>query len=120
MRVFDNRVLKILFRPKMDEVTGEWRRLRNEERYDLCSSTSIIRVIKSRRMRWVGHGVRMGDWGIAYRVWRRKPEDKRPLERPRRKLKDNIRMDLQEVGLETKDWIPAAQDRERWRALVNS
>jgi len=119
MRVFNNRVLKNLFGPKKGEVTGEWGRLSNEKFYDLCSSTSIIRVIKSRRMGWVGHVVRTGDRIIAYRVWRRKPKDKIPLERPRRKWKNNI-IDLQVVELESKDWIPEAQDRDRWRALVNS
>jgi hypothetical protein len=98
MRVFHNRVLKKLFGPKMDEVTRKHRRLRNEELYDLCSSTSIIRVIKSRRMRWVGHMARMGDRRNAYRVWRRKPKDKRPLQRPRHKWQDNIIIDFLKVG----------------------
>jgi hypothetical protein len=95
--LFDNRVLRKLFGPKMDEVTETWRRLRNEELYDLCSSTIIIRVIRSRRMRWAGHVLRMGDRRITYKVWRRKPEDKRPLERHRRKWRDGIKMDLQEI-----------------------
>ena len=118
--MFHNKVPKKLFGPKMDEVTREQRRLRNEERYDLCSSTSIIRVIKSRRMRWVGHVARMGDRRNAYRVWRKKPKDKRPLERPRHKWNYIIIIDFNEVGWESKDCSPAAQDRERWGALVNS
>jgi hypothetical protein len=103
----------------MDEVAGDWRRLRNEKLYDVCSSTSIIRVMKS-RMRWVGHVARMGNRRISYRVWRRKPEEKRPLESLRRKWKDNIIMDLQEVGLECKDSISVAPDKDRWRTLGNS
>ena len=71
-------------------------------------------------MGWVGHVVRIGDRRIAYGVWRRKPKDKTPFERPRHKWKDNIIRDLQEVELESKDSIPAAQDRNSWRALVNS
>ena len=81
-----------------DEVTGEWRRLHNEELNDLCSSPNIVRVIKSRRMRWAGHVARMGEERGTYRVLVGKPEGKRPLERPRRRWVDNIKMELQEVG----------------------
>ena len=81
-----------------DEVTGEWRRLRNEELNDLYSSPNIVRVIKSRRMRWGGHVERVGEEREVYRVLVGKPEGKRPLGRPRRRWVDNIRMDLQEVG----------------------
>jgi len=70
-------------------------------------------------MRWAGHVARMGDRRILYRVLVRKPEGKRPLGRPRRRWEDNIKMDLQEVGCGAMDWIELAQDRDRWRALVN-
>jgi hypothetical protein len=96
-------------------VTGEWRKLHNEELRDLCSSPSIIRIIKLRRMRWAGHVARMGEKRNVYRLLVGKTEGKRPLGRPRRRWVDNIRMDLGEVG-----WIGLAQDRNRWRAVVNS
>jgi hypothetical protein len=101
-------------------VTGEWRKLHNEELRDLYSSPSIIRIIKSRRMRWAGHVARIGEKRNAYRLLVGKPEGKRPLGRPRRRWEDNIRMDLGEVGWGAVDWIGLAQDRDRWRALVNS
>jgi hypothetical protein len=97
LRVFENRVLRI-FGPKRDEVTCEWRKLHNKELHDLYSSPSIIRIIKSRRMRWADHVIRMGEKGNAYRLLVGKPEEKRPLGRPRRRWVDNIRMDLGEVG----------------------
>ena len=85
--------------PKRDEVTGEWRKLHNEELKGLYSSPNIVRVIKSRRMRWAGHVARMGEGRGVYRVLVGKPEGKRPLGTPRRRWEDNIRMDLQEVGV---------------------
>ena len=91
-------VLRRIFGPRRDEVTGEWRRLHNEELNDLYSSPNIMRVIKSRRMRWAGHVARMGEERVVYRVFEGKPEGRRPLGRPRRRWADNIRMDLQEVG----------------------
>jgi hypothetical protein len=94
--------------------------MHNEELRDLYSSPSIIRIIKSRRMRWAGHVARMGVKRNAYRLLVRKPEGKRPLGRPRRRWVDNIRMDLGEVGWRDVDCIGLAQDRNRWRALVNS
>jgi hypothetical protein len=118
--VFENRVLRRIFGPKRDEVTGEWRKLRNEELRDLYSLPSIIRIIKSRRMRWVGHVARMGENRNAYRLLVGKPEGKRPLGRPRRRWVDNSRMDLGEVGWGDVDWIGLAKDRNRRRALVNS
>jgi hypothetical protein len=96
---------------KRDEVTGEWRKLRNEELRDLYSSPSIIRIIKSRRMRWAGHIARIGEKKNEYRLLVGKPEGKRPLGRPRRRWMDNIRMDLGEVGRGDVDWIGLAQDR---------
>jgi hypothetical protein len=101
-------------------VTGEWRILHNEELHDLYSSPSIIRIIKSRRMRWAGHVARMWEKRNAYRLWVRKPEGKRPLGRQRRRWVANIRMDLGEVGWGDVDWIGLAKERKRWRALVNS
>ena len=97
MRVFENRVLRRIFGPRRDEITGEWRRLHNEELNDLYSSPNIVRVIKLRRMRWAGHVARMGDGRGVYRVLAWKPEGKRPLGRPMRRWEDNIKMDLQEV-----------------------
>jgi hypothetical protein len=85
LRVFENRVLRRIFMPKRDEVTGEWRKLHNEELNDLYSSSNILRVIKSRRMRWAGHVARMGKRRGVYRVLVGKPEGKRPLGRPRRR-----------------------------------
>jgi hypothetical protein len=118
--VFENRVRRRIFGPKRDEVTGEWRKLHNERLRDLYSSSSIIRIIKSRRMRWAGHVARMGEKRNAYRLLVGKPEGKRPLGRPRHRWVDNIRMDLEEGGWGDMDWIGLAQDRNRWRALVNS
>jgi hypothetical protein len=119
LRMFGNRMLRRIFGPKRDEVTGEWRKLHNEELRDLYSLPSIIRVIKSRRMRWEGHVARMGKKGNTYRLLLGKPEGKRPLGRPRRRWVDNIRMDLGEVGWGDVAWIGLAKDRNRWRALVN-
>jgi hypothetical protein len=96
--VFVNRVLRRIFGPKRDEVTGEWRKLHNEELRDLYSSPSIVRIIKSRRMRWAGHVARMVKKRNAYRLLVGNPEGKRPLGRPRHRWVDNIRMDLGEVG----------------------
>ena len=93
-RLFENRVLRRVFGPKMDEVTGEWRKLHNEELSDLYSLPNIVRVVKSRRMRWARHVARMGEGGGVYRVLVGKPEGKRPMGRPRRKWEDNIKMDL--------------------------
>jgi hypothetical protein len=118
--VFENRVMRRIFGPKKDKVTEEWRKLHNEELRDLYSSPSIIRIIKSRRMRLAGHVARMCEKRNAYRVLVEKPEGKRPLGRPRRRWMDNIKKDLGEVGWGDVDWIGLAQDRNRWRAVVNS
>jgi hypothetical protein len=98
LRVFENRVLRRIFEPKRDEVTGEWKILHNEELNDLYSSPNITRVIKSRRMRWAGHVELMGEGRGAYRLLVGRPEGRRPIGRPRRRWEDNIKMYLQEVG----------------------
>jgi len=112
LRVLENMVLRRIFGPRRDEVTGEWRRLHNEELNDLYSSPNIVRVIKSRRMRRAGHVARMGEERGVYRVLLGKPEGRRLLRGPRRGCVDNIRMDLQEVGCGYMDWIGLVQDRE--------
>jgi hypothetical protein len=111
-------VLRRIFGPKRDEMTGGWRKLRNEELHGLYSSPSIVRVIKAGRMRWAGHVARMWEVRGAYNILVGRPEGRRPLVRPRRRWEDNIKMDLGEIGFA--DWMHLAQDRESWRALVNT
>ena len=94
LRVSENRVLRRIFGPKRDEVTGEWRKLHNEELNDLYCSANIVRVIKERRMRRAGHVARMGERRSVYSVLVRNPEGKRPLGRHMRRWEDNIKMDL--------------------------
>ena len=98
---------------------GEWRKLHNEELRDLYSLPNIVRVVKSRRMRWAGHVARMGEGRGVHRVLVGEPKEKRLLGRPRRRWEDNIKMDLQEVG-GGGDWMDLAQNRDRWWALVNT
>jgi hypothetical protein len=118
--VFENMVLRRIFGPKKDKVTGEWRKLLNEELHDLYSSSNIIRIMKSRRMRWVEYVARMGDKRNTYMLLMEKPEGRRPLGRKSRRWLDNIRMDHEEVEWGDVDWIGLAQDRNRWKALVNA
>ena len=115
----ENMVLRRIFGIRRDEVTGEWRRLHNEELNDLYSSPNIVRMIKSRRMRWAGHVTRMGEEKGVYRILVGKPEGKKPLGRPRCRWVDNIRMDFHEVRCVYMDWIGLAQDRDGWRTLVS-
>jgi hypothetical protein len=103
--VFENRLLRRIFKPKMDEVTVGWRKLHNEELYGLYSSPSIVRVIKARRMRWAGHVAHTGEVRGAYNILVGRPEGRRPLGRPRRRWEDNINMDLREKGFGDVDWI---------------
>ena len=117
--MFENRVLRRIFGPKRDGVTGEWRKLHNEELNALYSSPNTVWVIKSRRMRWAGHVACVEEGRGVHNVLVGKPEGKRPLGRQRRRWEDNIKMDLQEVGGVCGDWMELAQDRDRWRALVN-
>jgi len=112
--------LRRILGPKRDEVIGEWRKLHNEELSDLYSSPNIVWVIKSRRMRWAGRAARMSERRGLYRVLLGKPEGKRPLGIPRHRWEENIKVDLQEVGCGCVDWIELAQDRDKWRALINA
>ena len=112
--------MRRVFGPKRDDVTGKWRKLHNEELSDLYSLPNIVRVVKSRRMRWAGHVALMGQGRGVHMVLVGKPEGKRPLGRPRRRRGDNIKMDHQEVGGGCGDWMELAQDRDRWRALVST
>ena len=112
--------MRRIFGPRRDEVTGEWRKLHNEELNDLYCSPNIVRVIKSRRMRWAGHEARMGEERGVYRDLVGKPEGRRPLGRARHRWVGNIRMDLQEVGCGYMDWIGLALDRDMWRTLVSA
>jgi hypothetical protein len=118
LRVFENRVLRRIFGPRRDEVTGEWRKLHNEELRDLYSSLSIIKIIKSMRMRWAGHVVRMEKRNVYRLVG--KPEGRRPLGRPRHRRVDYIKMDRGAIVRGDVHWIGVTEDRDQWRALVNA
>jgi hypothetical protein len=120
LRVFENRVLRRVFAPKRDEVTGERRKLHNKEQNDLYFLPNIVRVVKLRRMRWTGHVACMGEDRGVHRVLVGKPEGKRPLGRSRCRWEDNIKIYVQEVGGGRGDWMELAQDRDRWRALVGT
>jgi hypothetical protein len=120
LRVFENRVLRRIFGLKSDVITGEWRKLHMEELNDLYCSPTIVRLIKSRGMRWAGHVGRLGEGRGVSRDLVGKPEGKRQPGRPRRRWEDNIKMDLQEVGCCGYGLIELAQDRDRWRALTNA
>jgi hypothetical protein len=111
--VFESRVLRRIFGPKRDQATGELRKLHNKGLHDLYSTPSIIRIIKTKRMRWAGHVVRMGETRNAYMLLVGKPEGRMPLGRPRRRWLDNIRMDLVEMRWGDVDWIGLAQNRDR-------
>ena len=119
LRLCEKRVLRRIFGPKSDEVTWEWRKLHNEELYNTYSWPYIVWVITSRRMRWAGHVARMGENRDVYRVLVGKPEGTKPLGRTRCRWEDSIKMHLQKGACGGVDWIDLAQDRDRWRPLVN-
>jgi hypothetical protein len=108
LRVFENRVLRRIFGPTWDEVTGEWKKLHNEELNDLYCSPNIVWMIQFRRTEWAGHLARRGERRCEYRILVRRPEGRRPLGSPRHRWEDNIKMDFQEVGWEDRDWITLA------------
>jgi hypothetical protein len=119
LTVFENRALRRIFGPKREEV-GLWRKLHNDELHSLYSSPNIVRVIKSRRMRWAGHVARMVEGRSVYRVSVGRPEGKRPLGRHRRRWKNNIKMDLREIGIDGANWIRLAHNRVQWQAVLST
>jgi hypothetical protein len=118
--VFENKVLRKTFGPKSDEVTWEWRRLHNEELNDLYSSTNIVRVIKSRRIRWAEHVARMGDREERTRLWVWKPEGKRPIRRPRRRKEVILKCILKKLDWKAWSGLIWIKDRDRWRAIESA
>jgi hypothetical protein len=112
-------VLRKIFGPNR-EADGSWRKLHNEKLHNLYSSPNIVRVIKSRRMRWVGHVARMWEGRDVYRGLVGRPEGKRPLGRPRCRWEDNINMGFREIGIDGVNCIRLTQDRVQWRAFVNT
>ena len=116
----EHKVLRKIFGTKKVEITGEWRNIHIPKLHALYSSPNIIRSLKLRRMRWVGHVAHMEQSRNAYRVLVGKPEGKRPLGRPRHRWEDNNRMDLREVGCDPGEWIDLAEDRDQWRACIRA
>jgi hypothetical protein len=119
LRVFENRVLRGMFGPKRDDHES-WRKWHNDDLHDLYSSPNIFRMIKSSRMRWTGHVARVGEGKGVYRVLVGRPQEKRPLGRPRRRWEDNVKMGLTGIRIDRANWIRLAQDRVYWEAFVNT
>jgi hypothetical protein len=119
LRVSENRILRRIFGPKREE-DGSWRKLHNDELHNLYYSPNIVRVIKSRRLRWAGHVARIGEGKSVYWILVGRPECKRLLGRPRRRWQDNIKLDFREIGIDRSNWIRLAQDRVQWRDFLNT
>ena len=117
LRMYENKVLRKISGAKRDEITGEWRKLHNDELHTLYSSPNTIRNLKSRRLRWAEDVARMEQYRNPYRVLVGKLEGKRPLGRPKRRWEDNIKMDLREVGCDPGDCIDLAEDRDQWAVM---
>ena len=119
-RVFENKVLRKIFGARKDKVSGEYRKLHNHELEELYKSPSIVRIIKSRRLRWAGHVARMGEERTARRIFAGKPRSKRPLGRPRRRWEDNVLQDLEEIGRNQMSWAEFAKNPVEWRSCVEA
>jgi hypothetical protein len=111
LRVFETRILRRIFRPKRDD-NGEWRRLHNDKLHSLYRSSNIVNLIKSRRLRWASHIARMEEGRRTFKILTGTTAGKRPLGRPRRRWEDNIRMNLKGIGINTRNWVDSAQDRD--------
>ena len=111
LRILENRTLQRIFGPERNE-SGEWRRLHNKELPSLLHSSNLVRVIKSRILKWAEHGSRMEEGMSAFKILTGKPIGQRPLRKPRRRWEDNIRMDLEEIGINAGNWVDLAQDRD--------
>ena len=109
--VFEKRILRRIFGPKRD-ASGEWKKLHNEELHNFYRSPNIVRVITSRRLRWAGHVARMEEGRTVFKILTGTPTGKRPLGRPRRRCEANIGMNLKEIGINTRNWVDLAQDRD--------
>ena len=116
LNVFESRILRRVFGSKRDE-NGQWRRLHNEDLHCLYHLPNIVREIKSRRQRWASHVVRMEEGRSAFKILTGNPTGMRPLGTPRHRWEDNLRLNLKEIGISTRDWVDSAQDRDYWRAL---
>jgi hypothetical protein len=119
LRVSENKLLGKIFGPKREE-DGSWRKVHNDDIHCLYSSPNIVRVIKSRRVKWAVHVARMGEGRGVYRVLVGRAGGKRPLGRPRSRWEDNIKLDLREIGIDEANWIRLAQNGVQWRAFVNT
>jgi hypothetical protein len=119
LRVFENSVLRRIFGPKREE-DGSWRKLHNDEHHGLYSSLNIVRMIKSRRMRWMGVLACIGDGRGVYRTLIGRPEGNRPLGRPRRGWEDKIKVEFRKIGIDVANWIRLAEDRVWWLAFVST
>ena len=115
LRVFENRTQRRIFGPKRNE-NGEWRRLHNEELHSLYRSPNTVRVINSRRLKWTGHVAKMEEGRSAFKLLTRK----KPLGRSMRRWEENIRMDLKEICINTRNWVDLTQDRDYWKAFMNA
>ena len=115
----DSDLIKMILVTKCSE-NGEWRRLHNEELHSLYCSPNTVRVIKSRRLRWAGHVARMEEGRTAFKILTGKRTGKRPIGRPKRRWEDNIKMDLKEIRINTRNWVDSAQDIDYWRAFLNA
>jgi hypothetical protein len=116
LRIFENRILRRIFGPKRDS-NGEWKRLQNEELHSLYRSPNIVSVIKSKRLKWTGHVARMEEGRSTSKLLSAKPTGKIFFRESRRRWEDNIRMDLEEICINSGNWVNSAQDRGYWRAL---